>query len=189
MVTKKQLLFLLCVFFGTIGILGFTQAELMCVTKVYQWSMKPTLREGDLLLVEKVSYHFRAPRRGEIVILLKEAGKGIESTYIGRFLVDYKNKYQQKPERERYVKRIIGLPGDEIDIKNGAVYINGDQLQESYTIGLTVDTKGRYPRVVPEGCYFVLGDNRENSIDSRVFGCITKEQLESRVWVKLWQKQ
>lgn len=188
MITKKQIVFLICVFFGTIGILAFTQAEIMCITKVYQWSMKPTLSEGDLLLVEKISYRVRKPKRGDVVILLKEPGEGIETTYIGRFLVDYKNKYQQKPERVRYVKRIIGLPGDEVDIRNGNVYVNGKQLEEPYTIGLTVDSKGQYPKVIPKDCYFVLGDNRENSIDSRMFGCITKDQLESRVWVKLWSK-
>ncbi|MGL4345675.1 MAG: signal peptidase I, partial [Cellulosilyticaceae bacterium] len=157
----------------------------MCVTKVYQWSMKPTLQEGDLLAVEKVSYRIREPKRGEIVILLKDEGKGIESTYIGRFLVDYKNKYEHKPERERYVKRIIGLPGDEVDIKDGSVYINGTKLEEDYTLGVTVDTKGKYPKKIPEGYYFVMGDNRENSVDSRMFGCMSRAQIESRVWFKI----
>lgn len=105
-------------------------------------SMLPTLRHGERLLVDKISYRFVAPARGEIVV--------------------FKNPSNTK---EQFIKRVLGLPGDKVAILEGTVYVNEQAVEEDY---LLVPARiGFAPRVVPEGAYFVLGDNRNNSEDSR----------------------
>ncbi len=105
-------------------------------------SMEHTIEVDDCILGLQVAYVFSHPERGDIVIF----------------------PYPDNPETT-YVKRIIGLPGETVEIKNGAVYIDGNPIKEPY---LKEAMKGEYgPYVVPEGCYFMLGDNRNSSQDSR----------------------
>ncbi len=105
-------------------------------------SMEHTIEVDDRILGLKLAYLFGEPDRGDIVIF----------------------PYPDNPEIT-YVKRVIGLPGETVEIKNGAVYIDGDPIKEPY---LKEAMKGEYgPYVVPEGCYFMLGDNRNSSADSR----------------------
>ncbi|NPV52159.1 MAG: signal peptidase I [Firmicutes bacterium] len=105
-------------------------------------SMEPTLHNGERLLVNKFIYRFREPARGEIVVF----------------------RYPFDPRR-KFIKRVIGVPGDRMEIRDGSVFLNGSKLDEPYTLDLTYGTYG--PEVVPEGRVFVLGDNRNNSEDSR----------------------
>jgi signal peptidase I len=110
-------------------------------------SMEPSFHHGQRLLVEKVSYRFVEPSRGQVVVF--------------RYPGD---------ERRKFIKRIIGLPGDEIAIQNGFLYVNGSRLDEDYINGPTYGTysaPGYGPVLVPDGHFFVLGDNRRNSDDSR----------------------
>lgn len=105
-------------------------------------SMEHTIEVDDCILGYQLAYVFSKPERGDIVIF----------------------PYPDNPETI-YVKRIIGLPGETVEIKNGAVYIDGEPIEEPY---LKEAMKGEYgPYVVPEGCYFMLGDNRNSSQDSR----------------------
>lgn len=105
-------------------------------------SMEHTIEVDDRILGLKLAYLFGEPDRGDIVIF----------------------PYPDNPEIT-YVKRVIGLPGETVEIKNGAVYIDGNPIKEPY---LKEAMKGEYgPYVVPEGCYFMLGDNRNSSADSR----------------------
>lgn len=105
-------------------------------------SMEHTIEVDDCILGYQLAYVFSEPKRGDIVIF----------------------PYPDNPE-VIYVKRVIGLPGETVEIKNGAVYINGEPIKESY---LKETMKGEYgPYVVPEGSYFMLGDNRNSSQDSR----------------------
>lgn len=105
-------------------------------------SMEHTIEVGDCIMGFRLAYVFSDPERGDIVIF--------PST--------------DNPETT-YVKRIIGLPGETVEIKNGAVYIDGKPIKETY---LKEPMHGEYgPYVVPEGCYFMLGDNRNSSLDSR----------------------
>jgi signal peptidase I len=105
-------------------------------------SMLPTLINGERLMVDKITYRIRPPRRGEIVVF----------------------RYPANP-KESFIKRVIGVPGDTIQIYGGVVYVNEESLAEDY---LGEAFYGRFgPRTVPENAYFVLGDNRNNSEDSR----------------------
>lgn len=135
-------------------------------TQVSGSSMETTLSDGDQLIVDKISYRFRDPNRYDIVV----------------FPYQYeKNTY--------YIKRIIGLPGETVQIVDGYVYIDGQKLDEHYgnevmeNPGLAAD-----PVVLGDDEYFVLGDNRNNSQDSRAanVGVIHKDDLLGRAWVRIW---
>ena len=111
-------------------------------SRVPSGSMEPTIETGSRMIGLRLSYIFDEPERGDIIIF----------------------KYPDD-ESVYYVKRVIGLPGETVEIKDGFVYIDGQILEEDY---LSVTTEGDFgPYEVPEGCYFVLGDNRNNSHDSR----------------------
>ncbi|OON97922.1 MAG: signal peptidase I [Epulopiscium sp. Nele67-Bin005] len=174
--------------FTILAIFGI-QAHCFNLTMVYQYSMSPTLLEGDLLLTEKVSYMFKKPETGEIIIMLDKKPEGIWSGNTMITLQDYINKITDSPVRTRYVKRIVGVGGDTIDIKNGSVYLNEELFEEDYTQGETQGYHSGYPMLIPEGYVFVLGDNRENSLDSRTFGLVELSQIESKVALKIANTQ
>lgn len=127
-------------------------------------SMVPTLENKDYLLINKQAYNLGEPERGDIVVFPHEEGDGEESLYI---------------------KRVIALPGDRLVIKNGNVYIN-DELQEEEYIKNAATTSGKIDFVIPEGEIFVMGDNRENSSDSRYFGTVTIDDVLGEVMVRLF---
>ena len=135
-------------------------------TQVSGSSMETTLSDGEQLIVDKISYRFRDPNRYDIVV----------------FPYQYeKNTY--------YIKRIIGLPGETVQIVDGYVYIDGQKLDEHYgnevmeNPGLAAD-----PVVLGDDEYFVLGDNRNNSQDSRAanVGVIHRDDLLGRAWIRIW---
>jgi signal peptidase I len=105
-------------------------------------SMEPSLHNRERLLVNKLVYRFRKPEYGDVVVF----------------------RYPANPKR-RFIKRVIGVPGDEVEVRDGFVIVNGMTLDEDYTMDLTYGYFG--PKTVPDGHYFVLGDNRNNSDDSR----------------------
>lgn len=124
-------------------------------------SMLPTLQESRYFLIHKYPYLFHPPRRGDIVVL----------------------RLPKNP-RWRYVKRVIGLEGESVRISDGTVAVNGTPLKEPYALGLTLPDMG--PLTIPKGRYFVLGDNRENSEDSRMFGSIPRETIEGEIFAGLF---
>lgn len=127
---------------------------------VYGASMEPALYENDRIVVDKVTYRFRPPRRGEIVIL-----------HVWQY-------------REDLLKRVVGLPGEEIAIHDGRVYVNGQPLNEPY---LREPTPGEVPPTrIPPMHYFVLGDNRDASGDSRYFGPVPRSAIIGRVIFRYW---
>ena len=133
-------------------------------------SMSPSLSSGDLVLASKLDYRVHDPQRGDIVIL----------------------KDPMDPSKD-FIKRVVGLPGDRILIRDRQVLVNGQPLQEPYVASGWVatsdwpdhpaDPKGE---VVPPGSYFVLGDNRDHSSDSRLFGYISRDQIEGKAVVRFW---
>jgi len=130
-------------------------------TRVYGQSMEPSLHSDQRLVVEKLSYNFHEPRRGDIVVLkVSQAGSGL------------------------LIKRVIGLPGEKVETKGGKVYINEQPLEEPYISPQPQRDMGAI--VVPPGHVFVLGDNRGFSNDSRSFGPVPLENIVGRAWFSYW---
>lgn len=149
-------------------------------------SMEPTLMVDDRMVVEKVTYLFREPRRGEIVVFEGETESVPEDTGAVADLVRGVGQFLGVvPASARdFVKRVIGLPGDEVRIEEGTVYVNGSPIDEPYK----VDEANDYgPVVVPEGHLFFLGDNRPNSSDSRRgLGMVPEDSVVGRAVIVLF---
>ena len=123
-------------------------------------SMEPNLHNGEYVLIDKISYLLHPPERGDVVVFTP-------------------------PNNERdYIKRVIGLPGDTVEVTGGQIYVNGVALDEPYLPQVVL--RDEPARVVEEGRYFVLGDNRNNSSDSRSFGTITPQSIVGRAWLVYW---
>ena len=130
-------------------------------------SMKNSLNVGDRVLVNKLSYHLHDVHRGDIVVFKRPPAESGE------------------PAIKDLIKRVIGLPGDTIEEREGVVYINDHKLNEPYLANGMVTTN--LPRQqVPAGDYFVMGDNRTNSKDARVFGPIPRSLIVGRAFVRVW---
>ncbi len=126
-------------------------------------SMRPTLVNGERLVVNKFLYRFKEPERGEIIVF----------------------RYPRDPSRD-FIKRVIAVPGDTIEIKEGRVFVNGQLLNENYILE---KTRGSYPlSTVPEGHVFVMGDNRNNSEDSRFrdVGFVASDMIKGKAVVVFW---
>ena len=135
-------------------------------TRVSGESMMPTLKSGDQLIVDKLSYHFKEPKRYEVIV--------------------FPYKYE---ENTYFIKRIIGLPGETVQIKDGYVYIDGEMLDEKFGAEVMQEAGiASEPITLGEEEYFVLGDNRNHSSDSRVpnVGVLKREDLMGRAWVRIW---
>ncbi|WZL80093.1 signal peptidase I [Vallitaleaceae bacterium 9-2] len=168
-------------------ITNFLNVFVFSLSEVRQSSMETTLMENDQLVVERLSYSFGEPKRGDIIVFIDELEvKNTIPARIKRLYEDMLSKIRQKDGHLRLVKRVIGLPGDEINIEDGYVFVNGQRLEEEY---LSVPTNAKsldYPLLVEEDHYFVLGDNRTVSLDSRDFGSVPIEKIEGRVMFRFW---
>lgn len=147
-------------------------------------SMVPALEIGDRVLVEKVTFRFRDPRRGEIVVfdrpgVTAEGGLGAA---VRSFFEDL--GVMSPDEDIALIKRVIGLPGETVEIRAGRVMVDGRVLAEAEVV---TDGRSFPPFVVPEDSYFVLGDNRGNSDDSRYsLGAVPRDEVIGRAFVVLW---
>ena len=130
-------------------------------------SMEPTLEPGDRILVDKLSYDLHAVHRGDIVVFHRPPG-----AELGTNIKDL-------------VKRVIGLPGETISSKDGEVWIDGKPLAEPWLPRGTVTTGIRTQKIPPHE-YFMMGDNRTDSLDSRVFGPIPRSSIIGRVVMRIW---
>lgn len=124
-------------------------------------SMLPTLENDQYLAVDKLSYRLREPQRGDIVVFR-----------------------DPRSADRKLIKRLIGMPGESVEIKNGQVYINGQLLRELYTAGPSQYSSPA--TAVPEGQYYVLGDNRNNSSDSHTWGTVSGSLIVGRAWLSYW---
>lgn len=171
-------------------------------TIVKQSSMYPTFKQNERLILNRI-YRTKktVPQRGEIITF-----EAPSLSYVEPEEADLNNptaKYENEPEgwfsnfvynvleitKTSYIKRVIALPDEHLEIKDGKVYINGEELKEDYLVDnvVTNSTEGAFVDViVPEGTVFVMGDNRDHSSDSRRFGCIPYEKIESKVWLRFW---
>lgn len=150
---------------AVIFVILFLMIYVVSVTQVVGNSMNSTLIDGDVLILSKANYRFFDIKRGDIISL------------------DYEDtKY--------LIKRVIGLPGDTIEIKDNILYINGEVYEENY-----LDKGLEYPDfslsdlgydTIPEDMYLVLGDNRENSLDSREIGLISKDSVNGKIVLRIW---
>lgn len=156
-------------------------------TEVKQCSMQNTLFEGQRLIENKAEYYCSVPKRGDIIIINREAQKGIINTFIANTEEFFSGPSENEGnERKRLIKRVIGIPGDKINIRDGKLYLNGNCCNESYVKGATYPNNMKFPIAVPEKSYFVMGDNRENSMDSRNIGFIKIDEIEGKAVLRLW---
>lgn len=169
-------------------------------TTVRQYSMDPTLVQGEKLILNRIPRTFKKmPNRGEIITFEQPSKIKFESNEVN--LQNPVALYQNEPEniwskftynvleigKKSYIKRVVGLPGDHVLIKEGEVYINDEKLEESYLNSTVYTDSGLFNDfVVPEGTVFAMGDNRSVSLDCRAFGCIPLEKIESKVWIRIW---
>jgi signal peptidase I len=129
--------------------------------KVEGFSMEPTLDDGQYLLINKVGMHFHQPERGDIIVF--------------QYPLD---------TTKSFVKRVIGVPGDTVQVLNQQTIVNGKVIKEPY---IRSPENGLYPpTTVPPGEYFVLGDNRNNSSDSRSWGMLPEKDVIGLAWVSYW---
>lgn len=131
-------------------------------------SMLPNFHDGEYILTDKISYRFGLPQRGDVVVFKAPKNQEVD-----------------------YIKRIIGLPEDEVSLNNGLVFLNGNKLPEKYLPAEFLTSAGSFLQegvgvVVPKGQYFVLGDNRDHSSDSREWGFVTKEEIVGKTFVRYW---
>lgn len=124
-------------------------------------SMRPNLQDGQRLLVSKATYYLHEPERGDVLVF-------------------------QPPDNKRgdYIKRLIALPGDTVEIKNGLVYVNSSPLDETY-----IKSSPKYTmeeKRIPVNSYFVLGDNRNNSNDSHNGWVVPRQNIVGKAWLSIW---
>jgi len=129
-------------------------------------SMKPTIQINDQLILDKLGYYFHSPQRYDIVVL------------------NPTDVLLQRNFHLKLIKRVIGLPGEEVQIKQGQVYINGQPLDEDYIAAKPTYTWG--PALVPPNSYLVLGDNRNHSYDSHHWGVVPRARIVGRAALRYW---
>jgi len=161
--------------------------KVFATVEVKQSSMENTLYQGQKLITEKISYDFTSPKSGDIIIFLEDKYKNNYPDELNILIEDVENEVNLSSKvNTRLVKRVIGVPGDEINLKDGFVYINGKKLNEVYVTSKTFKEDMNFPIKVPNGKLFVLGDNRQVSRDSRSFGLIDNKQVDGKVVVRIW---
>ncbi len=133
--------------------------------EVFMTSMEPNFHEGQRVVVSKAAYWSWAgePERGDVIIFKAPNGSS-----------------------EDFIKRVIGLPGDVVEVKNGAVYVNGTSLEEPYIPASNIPSYTMSKKEVPEGKYFVLGDNRNHSNDSHSGWFVDSDDIRGKAWLSTW---
>jgi signal peptidase I len=148
-------------------------------------SMEPTLEPGDRVLVQKVVY---GPDRGDVIVFSDPRGRpGPDRGIVGGFVHWLSSTLGiERPEHEDFIKRVIGLPGETVELRDGRLFVEGALIHEPYLKG-AVDTRDYGPVMVPKGSLFVLGDNRLNSNDSRFgLGFVPVDKVVGRAFAIVW---
>lgn len=171
-------------------------------TVVQQSSMYPTLKQGERLILNRIPRTTKKmPNRGDIITFEEPSITSVsaENVDLSNPVATYNYNptnifkkftyYVLEWNKRSYIKRVIALPGEHVQIKDGKVYINEQEFEEPYLqSGIVTDIMGvGYDDfVVPENCVFAMGDNRNHSTDCRAFGCIPLEKIESTVAMRIW---
>ena len=156
----------------------FARAFVVQAFKIPSESMKPTLLVGDHLLVNKFIYGIRIPMIGKKILQFSEPQRGDVIVF----------KYPKDPSKD-YIKRVIGLPGDTVEIRDRQIYINDRPIEDPWGVFnvrrlSTSDNHG--PVMVPPDSLFVMGDNRNNSLDSRVWGFVPFDDVLGKAFIMYW---
>ncbi len=156
--------------------------------KVGSGSMEPTLQTGDCVVLDRVTYHVREPERGEVIAFRFNPNSPDSLTKGTNFVaraMDLMGEilHVTHENAEYYVKRVIGLPGDHVEIRSGYIFINGEPLDEQYNV-IRDATDATFD--VPERSVLVLGDNRPDSFDSRFWGFVPYDSIVGRAVAIYW---
>lgn len=174
-------LILLCVF--------WVPEHVIQRTVVKGESMENTLQNKDSLLVEKVSYHFKEPSRYDIIVFYPYGKSGTEVPESMKDIMEIEDDSDTSEESDLYVKRVFGLPGETIQIIGNDIYINGEKIEDEYAKNVMKDEDAGVastPITLGEDEYFVLGDNRKVSLDSRELGPIKEKNIAGHVVLRIW---
>jgi signal peptidase I len=155
--------FLIILLVSFVLVFGFVRPFVVEAFWIPSASMVPTLKYGDRVLVNKFIYRFTEPQRGDIIVF-----KSVEG------------------DDQDLIKRVVGVPGDEIAVRGGKLFVNGVPQKEPYVNKKYPDRSFYAPTTVPKDHVFAMGDNRANSQDSRVFGPVPEQNIEGEAFLRFW---
>jgi signal peptidase I len=155
--------FLIILLVSFVLVFGFVRPFVVEAFWIPSASMVPTLKYGDRVLVNKFIYRFTEPQRGDIIVFKSVEGDG-----------------------QDLIKRVVGVPGDEIAVRGGKLFVNGVPQKEPYVNKKYPDRSFYAPTTVPKDHVFAMGDNRANSQDSRVFGPVPEQNIEGEAFLRFW---
>ena len=155
--------FLIILVVSFVLVFGFVRPFVVEAFWIPSASMVPTLKYGDRVLVNKFIYRFTEPERGDVVVF-----KSVQD------------------DQQDLIKRVVGVPGDKISVRGGRLFVNDELQREPYVNKKMPDRSFAAPTTVPQNHIFVMGDNRANSQDSRVFGPVPKENIEGEAFLLFW---
>lgn len=177
--------FLVILLVSFVLVFGFVRPFVVEAFRIPSESMVPTLEVGDRVLANKFIYRFTDPERGDIVVFRSVEGPEPPppSSPFERVWEWFFGDPQEPPI---LIKRVIGTPGDRVAVQGGRLFVNGELQREPYVNKASPDRSFFPPTTVPEGHYFVMGDNRANSRDSRFFGPVPEENIEGEAFLRFW---
>jgi signal peptidase I len=155
--------FLIILLVSFVLVFGFVRPFVIEAFWIPSASMVPTLKYGDRVLVNKFIYRFTEPERGDVIVF-----KSVEG------------------DDEDLIKRVVGVPGDEIAVRDGKLFVNGEPQKEPYVNKKFPDRSFYAPTTVPKDHVFAMGDNRANSQDSRIFGPVPEKNIEGEAFLRFW---
>jgi signal peptidase I len=155
--------FLIILLVSFVLVFGFVRPFVVEAFWIPSASMVPTLKYGDRVLVNKFIYRFTEPERGDVIVFKSVEGDG-----------------------QDLIKRVVGVPGDEIAVRGGKLFVNGKPQKEPYVNKKYPDRSFYAPTTVPKDHVFAMGDNRANSQDSRIFGPVPEKNIEGEAFLRFW---
>ena len=155
--------FLIILLVSFVLVFGFVRPFVVEAFWIPSASMVPTLKYGDRVLVNKFIYRFTEPERGDVIVFKSVEGDG-----------------------QDLIKRVVGVPRDEIAVRDCKLFVNGEPQKEPYVNKKYPDRSFYAPTTVPKDHVFAMGDNRANSQDSRIFGPVPEENIEGEAFLRFW---